>query len=69
MSALSELTYTTWLDEQAKRYVLIKTGNGRASFWRRIRREMTAAGMMELHQSAKSQIIDLASFLRFDLGA
>ena len=43
--------------------------NGRASFWRRIRREMTAAGMMELHQSAKSQIIDLASLLRFDLGA
>jgi hypothetical protein len=66
---LSELTYTASLEEQTKRYVLIKTSNGRASFWRRIRREMTTAGMMELHQSANSQIIDLANLLRFDLGA
>ena len=62
---LTELRYALWIELNSARFArLSRSGRARNNFWRRVKRELQAAGLSELTEQAFAQIDALAQLKR-----
>jgi hypothetical protein len=61
----TELRYASWIELNSARLArMSQSGVARNNFWRRIKRELQAAGSSSLTEQAFEQIADLAALKR-----